>query len=213
MKVTTALEQRRYDAEEEYLNSLHGPAPINPFRQFRQASGLSLQGLAMQSGLSKNALVRAEQGTYKNPLPSLVSFWVNRPTVTLSELEITEAYEDFQFYMRKRNFHYFGPNLTYSLRSPEHPFRQLRLQRLSRVDNKPLPVGPDEVSRALCLPVDTLRYFEKKYRLQQTVPSALTSALIFIGYTRPDVRSFCQDYEYWRAERINNDKQFNSSIT
>ena len=190
----------RYSAHEDYLTNLHGPQILSPFKEYRTNAGLSLQGLSIQTGLSKNALVRAEQGTFSNPLPALSEFWQRR--LNISEFEILNAYEDYQFYMRKRNFHYFGSELLYDHSLSEHPFRQLRQNRVSRVDGLPLPVGPDEVARALCLPVDTIRYFEKKFRLQQSVPKAILGTLIFIGYSRSDVHEFSKVYEIWRTERI-----------
>lgn len=194
MKHTTLAQQRRVEAHEAELTRIHGPVPINIFRQLRLSNDLSLQGLAIQTGLSKDALVRAEQGTYSNPLPTLTGFWVRRG---VNELVITDGYELFQYKMRLRNFHYFGVNLDdlYDLTLPVHPFRQLRKNR------DPFPVGLVALSQALCIPIDTLRYWEKKYRTQKTVPKQVVQVLSQIGYTQHEIQQFCRSYEVWRSDK------------
>lgn len=199
MKYTTLREASRLQAEEAYLTKLHGPAPVCVFRDLRKSAGWSLQDLAIQCGLSTNALVRAEQGTYSNPLPSLMDFWL-RKYPQFTELSLRTEYEDYQYYQRKRYFHYFGPHLTLppSLEIQSHPFRYLRKHRPSKVDELPLPVGPDEVSRSLCIPVDTIRYWEKKFRSQQSVPKQVNAVLLKIGYTQSEVRALNEFYVQWR---------------
>lgn len=203
MKHTTVKDAVRREAERAYLDKVHGPSEPCVFRTLRLNAGLSLQGLAIQTGLSKNALVRAEQGTYANPLPSLVEYWVSRLTSQVTELTIVESYEDYQYAQRKRFLHYFGPNLQagYDPLDDLHPFRQLRHSRPSHVDFLPLPVGLTEVSQDLCLPVDTLRFWEKKFRSQQSIPKQVITALLMSGYTQYEVGQFCRDYELWRSSK------------
>lgn len=190
------LKQRKL-AEQEFLESKHGQL-ISNFKQLRLQHSLSLEDLSRLSYISKNALVRAEQGTYANPMPALLTYWLRR-LPNLSELELLDGYEDFQLNQRARHPNYFGPTLlavdpTESL----HPFRQLRRQHISPVDKLLLPVGVDEVSRALCLPIDTLRYWEKKWRLQQSVPKLVQEVLSQIGYPRSEIRELSSRYRVWR---------------
>ena len=207
MKLSTLAEQRRLEAEQLHLTKLHGPPPVCCFKTYRLHSGLSLQALVTATHLSKNAIVRAENGTYTNPLPSLVSFWERK--LGLSESEITDAYCEFQYYQRLRHFHYFGINLQngYNTFVNVHPFRQLRKQRIAYHDLEIIPTGLDPVSRALCIPIDTLRYWEKKFRQQQTVPKLVIGVLLRIGYTQSEVQQFCRDYGDWRRENLTVNEQ------
>lgn len=204
MQYSKALEANRHLKEEEYLNGIHGDPPVCVFKYLRINAGLSLGALGIQTHLSKNALVRAENGTYANPLPALLDFWVRKQNA-LNEPEIATAYEDFQHEQRRRHFHYFGPYLqdSYDVGFPNHPFRQLRRNRPSFADPETaLPVGVEEVSRALCLPVDTLRHWEKKYRTQLSVPKAVLGVLNQIGYTQAEVQEYAADYTQWRREHL-----------
>lgn len=200
MKFQTAKDLSRREAEEKYLTKLHGPLPTNPFKTLRVNAGFSLQGLATQSQISKQALLKAEQGLYANPLPSLVDYWMRRPSFDVSELDITEGYENFRYAVRRRNLHYFGDSLhhAYSVAEPLHPFRQLRKNKRSHVDGELLPVGLTECAQALCIPIDTLQFWEKKFRQQQSVPKQVIEALKIAGYTQYEVQQFCRDYTEWR---------------
>lgn len=183
-----------------YLDEKYGPAPFNNFKSLRMDRGLSLQQLASALGISKNALVRLENGTYANPLDAALNYWVKRGA---SYPALIEGYSDFQYYTRQRAHLYFGPSLrVYTRRSLPHPLRQLRQYRTSPVDNAILPVGIEQVSRDLCLPVDTLRHFEKKFRRQQSVPKSLKAVLNQIGYTQAQVQTFERDYHIWRKNNL-----------
>lgn len=209
MRYDTSADLRRRQAEEDYLNRLHGELPVNPFKRLRVSNHMTIKDLAAQSYTSKTAIIRAEAGTYTNPMPSLVKFWVERSKVPTSELTITEDYEDFQYAVRKRNMHYFGV-LRYNINLTLHPLRQIRTNKISHVDGQRLPVGPNEVSKALCLPQDTLHHFEKKFRSQQTVPKQLLSVLLLIGYDRSTVMGFNSDYCDWRNRMIS---ESNASVS
>lgn len=191
------------EAKHEYvLNEAHGPAPINIFKQLRLGTNLSLQGLAVQTGLSKVALIRAEQGTFANPPELLMHYWVTRPKSEHSELDLVQGYEDYQYYQRKRHLFYFGTDLghQYDVEDIPHIFRQLRHNRPSVADGKPLPVSLDQSCRDLCLPPDTIRFWEKRFRNQQSVPKQVVSVLLFLGYTQSDVQQFSRDYVKWRLD-------------
>ena len=190
----------RYKAELEYLDSVNGGQLICNFKQYRLRAGLSLLELSRQSHISKNGLVRAEQGTYANPMPALLNYWL-RTNPNLTYLEVEDGYIDYQQSQRLRNFKFFGKSLiesTVSGVNDPHPFRQLRHRHVSPYDGEVLPVGVDQVSRALCLPVDTLRYWEQKWRLQKSVPKLVREGLLTIGYGRSEVSEFCDIYSEWR---------------
>lgn len=174
---------------------LYGIEPLNPFTRLRSDLGVSLNRLATICHVDRKALSRLENGTYTNPLPSMVDFWVNRGSAT--EGELLTDYEEFQFLQRRRHEFYLGPSLNVDL-AGMHPLRQLRFNRPSLVSNEPLPVGISEFSEALCLPLDTVQYFEKKWRQQQSVPKQIKLVFNQIGYSREAIATFEQRYKQWR---------------
>jgi transcriptional regulator with XRE-family HTH domain len=183
MKRATLLRQQRH-----YVNQVSG----NPFKDLREELGLTLEVLAAKTGLSKQALIRNEQGTYAQPLPALLSFVCNNYGV--KEHDFTRAYEDFQERTRRANTGIFGPVLpnpieyqVYDDCELQHPFRTLRGA-----------YNPSEVSKALCIPQATLNYFEHKPRSQKTVPKALLEVLAYIGYSYTELNYFMDAYTNYR---------------
>lgn len=175
---------------------LFGPEPVNPFNKLRTDIELSANRLAQLSHVDRKAIARLEAGTYTSPLPSMVDFWVNRGVVT--EGELYADYENYQYQQRLRHEFYFGPTLEFNLDNKVHPLRQLRSTRPSLVDGTPLPVGITEFCESLCLPLDTIQYFEKKWKYQQSVPKQLKLVLNQVGYTRAQIAKFEEGYLKWR---------------
>lgn len=172
-----------------------GLPPLNPFTILRTKSGFSIAELSRLAHIDEKALVRAEDGTYTQPLPSLVEFWV-RNISELSTVDINSDYEDFVLAQRERHKFYFGRSLLVDVNGI-HPFRQLRARRPSKHDNSILPVGLVECSRALCVPLDTIQFFEKKLT-QKSVPKPIKTALNQTGYTSEQIRQFEAAYHEWR---------------
>lgn len=175
----------------------YGPAPINVFTRLRLTAGpnnspLSHDALSRKIHVSKQALIRLEQGTFNVPLPSVVDFYVARGE---SELRMRDAYEDYQNRMRERHEYLFGDHLEIDLNVDDHPFRQLRY------GSNP-PLNPTEVSKSLCIPQATIEHFEKKWRTQKSVPKALVDCLKQIGYTWEQVESFRVAYTIWRVRQL-----------
>jgi len=161
---------------------------INPFLSLRLRNGLTLGELAAYSKIDIRALARAEAGLYTNPLPGLVDYWVRRGDI--SEGVLVSEYEDFQIGVRRHNRLLFGPMLQFDLLSNIHPLRQLRASKGYKLV---------ELCKALCIPLDTVQYFGKKWRLQQSVPKGLLLALNQAGYSRLQLTEFQQSYNKWRA--------------
>lgn len=193
LKTASDLKRRQLD------DLSRGPEPINPFKKLRTQSGYSLAGLSKLAHIDEKALTRAEQGTYTQPLPSLVEYWIRR-IPNLSTVDLNSDYEDYVTNQRNRHKFYFGRSLLVDV-NDQHPFRQLRARRPSKHDNTVLPVGLVECSRALCVPLDTIQFFEKKLS-QQSVPKPLKTALNQIGYTSDQLRQFEFSYTAWRDIQI-----------
>ncbi len=181
MKRSTLLRQKR-------INLLGG----NPFKGLREELGYTLEVMAAKTSLSKQALIRCEQGTYAQPLPALLDYYVNN--FGADRYEFSREYEDFQKRTRASNFKLFGDELpslvdyeVYSGNQIQHPFRQLRGS-----------INPTEVAKALCIPQATITYFEQKPRRQKSVPKVINNVLEEIGYSRTQVQAFNDAYVLYR---------------
>lgn len=193
LKTASDLKRRQLD------DIARGPEPINPFTHLRTRVNITIAELSRIAHIDEKALVRAEQGTYTQPLPSLVEYWIRR-VPNLSTVDLNSDYEDYVTNQRNRHKFYFGRSLLVDV-NDQHPFRQLRAKRPSKHDNTALPVGLVECSRALCVPLDTIQFFEKKLS-QQSVPKPLKTALNQIGYTSDQLRQFESAYKEWRDIQI-----------
>lgn len=163
---------------------------INPFRSLRLREGLTLGELAAYSRIDIRALNRSEYGLYTNPLPGLVDYWVRRGAI--SEGILVSEYEDYQIAIRRHNHRLFGDGLSFDANSKIHPLRQLRAK------------GPFKLiafCKALCVPLDTVQYFEKKWRVQKSIPKGLMNALNQAGYSRVELREFSDAYDVWRSSQ------------
>jgi hypothetical protein len=121
----------------------------------------------------------------------------------VSEGELVEQYADYQFLQRKRHERYFG-NLTHPSAS-EHPFRILRKRRPSLVTGLALESTLSETAQALCVPLDTIQFWEKKWRTQQTIPKTIKEALNVMGYLRSEIGALETYYQDWRGAQLYKD--------
>lgn len=184
---TDPILKRKVD-EEFRRNELYGPPPTNPFTSLRRRKNMTIDHLSEVAYVSKQALIRLEQGCFSDPLPSMVDYWTAHGET--SELQLKDAYIEFQETVRKRNTKLLGDSLHVDVASTEHPLRQLR---------NPRHLNPTEVAKALCIPQATIEHFEKKWKTQQSVPKQLKAALAQAGYSQRDIESFCRSYTAWRG--------------
>lgn len=161
----------------------------NPFKVLREKHGLNKSELAEASYVDVRAIARIEDGLYTNPLPSLVDYWAKRG---VNRLQLEEDYDDYIDAQRSRNKRVLGEDL---ITSPVgiHPFRVLRAAAGLHLT---------ECAKALCVPVDTLQFFEKKWRLQQSVPKPIKAALNQIGYSFSEIEAFEKHYKTWRLRAL-----------
>lgn len=178
-------------ADEARREEIFGPPPVNVFKQLRQDREWSHDQLARRILISKQALIRLEQGTWAQPLPTVVDYWVKNHGV--NELMILDAYEFFRSQMRVRYRKLFGDQLVIMTAADLHPFRQLR---------DPCNLNPSEIAKMLCIPQATIQYFERKWKQQKTVPKELSKALHDIGYTNAQISRFESDYTDWRRSML-----------
>ena len=191
MKRATERHEESRTSAELARTASYGPPPINPFKSLRESANLTLVEFAAYTGVSKQALIRLEQGTYADPLPTVLDAVIQDYTV--SYLELVNVYEQFQVNMRKRHHRYFG-NIIFKLNDADpmiHPMRVIRGN-----------YNPTEVAKALCLPQATLEHFERKAKHQQSVPKVIDSVLREIGYYAHEVLMFEQAYKVYRQRLL-----------
>lgn len=172
--------------------------PTNPFKRLRTEANLTQQGLAQVAMVSKQLIIRTEQGCFAGPPPVLIEFFTHHYGITSVELE--EEYEDFQRAVRDANPRLLGiypssPSLkgkSGGIESRAHPFNKWRSMAGLNVT---------QVSKGLCVSQATLHRFESKPMLQQSVPGTLLSALLDNGYTNEELLKFQSDYEYFRNSK------------
>jgi DNA-binding XRE family transcriptional regulator len=177
------------------------PVPVNPFKEARESiidgdtgRNISHATLAKRIGCTKLSLIRLEQGTFNDPLPTVLNYFIDRG---FNYLYLTDGYINFQHAMRMKNYHYFGPNLECDASSDAHPFAQLRSRVI--LDNGVVGANSMQVSKALCLPQSTLVRFEGDVRSQQTVPKAIINVMPTIGYSDAQITSFVECFKDWRG--------------
>ena len=197
------VKAHRERAEAKWRVTTYGEAPYNPFFELRTNAALTLGELSTYSGIDRRALQRSEDGLYTNPLPALLDYWEVKGH---NPHELMNEYEDFQVGTRVRHERYFGP-LNFPVNGPTHPMRYFRANRPHPVDLNPAPVGLIDACRALCVPLDTVQYWEKKYSQQQSIPKVILASLNQMGYGLGELRGLKERYGYWREAKLNS--QFN----
>ncbi len=186
MNYATTLHSREKTAYLAQALKEHGESPHNTFKVLREEQGMTLEELGRSALLSKQALIRCEQGVFNQPLPTLMDYWVSRG---FRELWLQEGYEDYQAKMRERHQFFFGVSLAVSTTLPTHPFKQLRETYNWTVS---------EVAKYICMPQSTLAYWEKRWISQQSVPKDFIDICLELGYSKSQVNYFCRDYAEWR---------------
>jgi transcriptional regulator with XRE-family HTH domain len=206
------VRNRHKDRDEAQRIKRFGPPPINPFKRLRTQHGFTHRDLQDRVFISKQALIRLEQGTYDNPLPSVLEWWAEhtcndprcisnqsdlRPGEPIGELYLRDLYATFQQDQRARFVKCFGPTVEFNEAElarihdeRNHPFRVLRERCYWSVT---------ETAKHLCLPQYTLEHFERKYRTQQSVPKLLRIVLKEVKYSSSDVRTLDAVYNEFRT--------------
>jgi len=174
--------------------------PVNPFRALRLREGFTVQAFADKCGVSKQALIRLEQGTYNEPLPSVLDYVVDQ--YCLSHLGLCSDYAEYQDKQRQRYTRLFG-DFPSVWSTSTHPLRQLRMA---------VGLNPTEVSKALCFPQATLVHWEQHTKLQQSVPTRFVEILRQVGYTKPEVLSLVSAYNDYRRGLLDNDRTTSTAV-
>lgn len=169
---------------------MYGEIPKNNFAALRENLDLSQQKLADKIGCSKLLILKTEQGTYPEVPPVIMDWWVNQNG--MSELILRDTYEEFQQKVRYHYLYFFGDLLPVDINKPIHPLVQL-------IHSSGYDLSINDISKRTCTAQNTLQYWIKKWRTQQTVPKSFAIALLGMGYSVVQVDYFCEQYKAWRA--------------
>lgn len=161
--------------------------PQNPFKELRESHDLTVELMAKKMGISKQALIRLEQGCYVEPLPTALNYCASAFPVT--EYQLTVDYEAYQKLKRQSAHRYFGPIVTkLSGAHVIHPMRVLRGT-----------INPTQVAKDLCIPPSTLTYFERNVIQQKSVPKVILNVLHEIGYKDHEIETLIMAYDCFRT--------------
>lgn len=186
MKPATLKHNREIAAFEARLP----PAPVNPFKAARIELDLTMAELSKLTNVTKQSIVRLEQGTFVYPLDAVSQYFTDQG---YSYLSLRDAYIDFQTKQRKRHFRMFDNFVAKLSKCPnnEHPFRYIRQ-----------PFTPTYVAKALCISQASIEHFENRVARQSIVPQALQDVLNEIGYGRSEIGVLNACYEAYRTVRL-----------
>jgi transcriptional regulator with XRE-family HTH domain len=190
------------------VNKLKGDPPVNPFKYMRAVALHSketptLESLCNAMGISKQALIRTEQGTYVEPPQAIIEYYAEEEGadyVTLGRL-----YKEFQRDVRKRHYRIFGDlNERDFFSEGLHPFTVLRRNWTDPISGVPYAgeMNVTECAKLLCVPQGTLSYFQNKLTHQASVPDVLISALKDNGYTGDELDTLVYEYYAYRERKM-----------
>lgn len=168
----------------EAVLGLKGPPPVNIFRQLRLEKNLTLKNLTDSTGLSKQAMIRTEQGVYDAPPMALMEYWLNKGQLHNT---LTESYADFQVATRTQHHKLFGEVNVKNLPDHVHPQEWLRRNwtypPVGEPGDRIGTLNKTEMAKLLCINQAVVDYFENHVVKQQTVPFPISYALRDNGYS------------------------------
>ena len=174
---------------------------INPLKTLRKSSGLTIEQVCYQTGLSKSLVIKQEQGTYNEISRTLLAFYKDVCPTDFSVVEVEVHYRQWQRKTRTNNFGMLSPHfpladyladlpvdtsshlpvgVAIGTRKGEpyyHPFEYWRLTSASSPN-------VNQISKAFCVQQAILFKFENQPHLVNSVPEPLFYALLQAGYQR-----------------------------
>lgn len=203
-KLITEKRQARMKEYESGLRAAYGASSAsNVFKKCRNDLDLPMQTIANEAGISKQALIRTEQGTYDQPPERLIEYYEAKG---FRENWLRD-YEQFQVNSRAHRRKIFGvmPSLEwFTTQYPSHPF-ELLLSRWTNPETGKVigTMNPTECAKLLCLNQSVLDNFINKPHRQKSVPGPLLRALRDNGYAMGHLNDFALAYDYYRGWKFN----------
>ena len=172
---------------------------MNPLRSLRESANLSLSQMAGRAGVTSQALMRAEQGVYSTPSPSILDALYGEADANddaVSDLYdygvLLADYHNFQKLTREDNYGSLEEPFLF-LDNGEHPFVDWRLRSgiTARI----------QISKRFCVHPALIFKFEMQPHLCQTIPKELVCSLLESGYTHSTMEEFEGAYATYKQSR------------
>lgn len=173
---------------------------MNPLKQERQRRHLTIDQVAEQSGISRIAVIRNEQGCYVDPSPSLCQFYFDDNTDDDGLTEIFQQYHNFQKEQRLKSYGQLLPSWLHSVAlTPEtqprliNPITEWRtISQLSKA----------KVSTLYCIHPDIFPRLElRPHLVPHEFPKQFMQALLDAGYSEIELVVLQSHYQVWRKSK------------
>lgn len=152
----------------------------NPLKELRGAAGLTMERVCRGTQVSKQYLIKQEQGCYNEPSEVLLDFYSGYSELDVNEVK--QRYYAFQRSVRKANYGRLIEPWKFIV--DYHPF--INWYTLSGIPSA------SSVCRIFCLHPSVMHRFFNRSNLINEVPSQLTAALLESGY-KPETLQALQD--------------------
>lgn len=202
LTMKTIKNDRRDTAYQNYLAKTEGPDPDeNILRHYRLQAGYTMQDLGLVIGLTKQTIIRVEQGVFANIPPAAVKWIWQTFDKTPSLVEL--SYLTFQRRNREAHKRMFGDIRSTLFVAEYHPLNVL-MERWAYPDGTPVGVflSPTQVAKLLCVPQAALDGWLNYPRRYSGIPKDLLEALMESGYTRSEVVILRDAYIEYRDYKL-----------
>lgn len=178
------------------------PEALNPVKQLRKEYSLTMESVALHAQVSRQTVLRTEQGTFTDIPPKLLA-WFEQNFPYYSVKDLPHDYLAWQEHHRRINYGslILGiPHLQFGTLVPienlfpvgEHPFTWWR--NVSGLENTVI------IGKLYCIHLSTLSKFESSLP-PSVVPAQLTSALRSAGYPNKVLEGLSVAYQEFYRQR------------
>lgn len=185
----------------------HGSYNVNPLKSIRLSLNLTQDQVSESTGLSKSAILRAEQGVYPNISDALLSFYAQsclQADLTFVPSVLREGYRSFQRLTRLRS----GPNPPVSASNGSRSDRLIGLMEPHRFRvtchpfvewRESMDLSQIAISKLYCVHPAMVYRFENQPHLCELVPEPLLEALREAGYSESTLDHLVTAYALHRS--------------
>lgn len=167
---------------------------MNPLKQERVSRNLTIDQVASQSGISRIAVIRNEQGCYVDPSPTLCNFYGYDGTFLTTLLQ---AYRNFQQHQRTLNFGQLSETYLKTATLVESFPTSNPITQWREVSN----LSKAKVSTLFCIHPDILPRLElRSHLVPHEFPKQFMQALIESGYEEIQLVVLQSKYQVWRKQ-------------
>lgn len=170
---------------------------VNPLKVLRTSARLTMVDVANQAEVSRQYVIRAEQGVFASCPAILVEVLANH----LHELDyvtIAAQYENWQMLRRKESYGSLSPNFDFHLHIG---FDNLNPHPLTHWREHSGITARIQISKLFCVHPALIFKFEEQPWLVTNPPGELMTGLRQAGYTEDMLNHFSEAYALFRKVR------------